>query len=74
MPSQETSSCRYYSAFIRLPVGIANDRANLDSLIYNLADDFDWRAFELPTPVEELVDAASEATADEYEPDPAAEN
>lgn len=61
-------------AFIRLPVGIANDRANLDSLIYNLADDFDWRALELPAPVEELVDAASEATADEYEADPAAEN
>lgn len=61
-------------AFIRLPVGIANDRANLDSLIYNLADDFDWRAFELPSPVEELVDAASEATADDDQDDPTAEN
>lgn len=62
------------AAFVRLPVGIANDRANLDSLIYNLADDFDWRAFELPSPVEELVDAASEATADDPEDYPAAEN
>jgi transcriptional regulator with XRE-family HTH domain len=61
-------------AFIRLPVGIANDRANLDSLIYNLADDFDWRAFELPGPVEEMVDAASEATADDNELDTATEN
>jgi len=61
-------------AFIRLPVGIANDRANLDSLIYNLADDFDWRAFELPAPVEELVDATSEATADDPALDPATEN
>ena len=61
-------------AFIRLPVGIANDRANLDSLIYNLADDFDWRAFELPAPVEELLDATSEATADDHANDPATED
>jgi len=61
-------------AFIRLPVGIANDRANLDSLIYNLADDFDWRALELPTAVEELVDATSEATADDSAHDSATEN
>lgn len=60
-------------AFIRLDVGIANDRANLDSLIYNLSDDFDWRAFELPASVEELIDAASEATAD-CDHDPATEN
>ena len=57
-----------------VPVGIANDRANLDSLIYNMADDFDWRAFELPAPVEELIDATSEATADDPALDPATEN
>jgi transcriptional regulator with XRE-family HTH domain len=61
-------------AFIRLPVGIANDRANLDSLIYNLADDFDWRALELPPPVEEMVDAASEIAAGDGSHDTAAEN
>lgn len=61
-------------AFIKLPVGIATDRANLDSLIYNLADDFDWRALELPPPVEELMDATTEATADEHEDDSATAN
>ncbi|GEM_PF-1171531 len=54
-------------AFIRLPVGIADDRANLDSLVYQVADDFDWRAFELPEPLEEWVEAASTATAEEHE-------
>lgn len=45
-------------AFIRLPFGITDDRANLESLIYRMNEDIDWKTDVVEFDVPEVTDEA----------------